>query len=206
MSRPRTKHTDTRREQIISAARTLFIRQGYAKTSVDDISSAIGMTKSSLYYYFKNKEELFYQTFEQEWKGNLTLFIKAARRKKEPDEQIIAYIKASLRYYEEIVVEHNIPIKRLIEHRYMFKDFLAEVNAERINFFASCIADGIDSGLFEPQTNPHQIADLIWKTKYSMQFDMLGNFTMHKPAKADFRHMEADIVLAIGLILKGIKA
>ena len=205
MSRQRTKHTDERREQILAAAKSLFIRHGYAKTSVDDISSAIGMTKSSLYYYFKNKEELFVQTFEQEWKRNLEQFIEASRRKKKPNEQIVAYVQASLRHYEEVVVDNNISVKRVIEHRNIVGAFLADFHSERISYFASCLDAGIDAGIFKSGINSQQIADLILKVKYSMQFDMLNGIKEQHPKLEDFRQMENEIVQAIELLLAGLR-
>lgn len=45
--------------QIIEAAGVTFSRFGFKKTTMDDIAFAAGKGKSSLYYYFKNKEEVF---------------------------------------------------------------------------------------------------------------------------------------------------
>ncbi|HYQ56793.1 MAG TPA: TetR/AcrR family transcriptional regulator [Draconibacterium sp.] len=47
------------KQQIIEAAGITFERYGFKKTSMDDIAFAAGKGKSSLYYYFKNKEEVF---------------------------------------------------------------------------------------------------------------------------------------------------
>jgi len=48
-----------KKEQIIKAARELFFRFGYSKTSMDDIAHECGMAKPTLYYYFPNKEAIF---------------------------------------------------------------------------------------------------------------------------------------------------
>lgn len=45
--------------QLIKAAAQIFQRYGFKKTTMDDIAFAAGKGKSSLYYYFKNKEEVF---------------------------------------------------------------------------------------------------------------------------------------------------
>lgn len=47
-----------RREDIITAAGELFIEQGYAATSIQQIADAVGCTKAALYYHFKDKEAL----------------------------------------------------------------------------------------------------------------------------------------------------
>jgi AcrR family transcriptional regulator len=46
------------RAEILRVALRLFTEKGYEGTSTRDISSALGMTKSSLYYHFRNKEEI----------------------------------------------------------------------------------------------------------------------------------------------------
>lgn len=52
--------------QIIEAAGLTFGRFGFKKTTMDDIAFAAGKGKSSLYYYFKNKEEVFEAVVDQE--------------------------------------------------------------------------------------------------------------------------------------------
>jgi AcrR family transcriptional regulator len=49
-----------RRVEILKSAAAAFRTRGYHATSVDDIAQTLRMTKGSLYYYFKNKEEILY--------------------------------------------------------------------------------------------------------------------------------------------------
>jgi len=48
---------DEMREHIISAAREIFARYGYRKTTMDDIAASIRRAKSSIYHYFPGKED-----------------------------------------------------------------------------------------------------------------------------------------------------
>jgi len=50
---------DSNRENILKIAREIFSKYGYKKTTLDDIANAVRKGKSSLYYYFKSKEDLF---------------------------------------------------------------------------------------------------------------------------------------------------
>ena len=50
--------TDTK-SKIIHAAIKLFPELGYEKTSMRRIAEEVGITKPALYYYYKNKDELF---------------------------------------------------------------------------------------------------------------------------------------------------
>lgn len=50
---------DEKRERILRSAEELFARQGYANTTMDQIVATLGMTKPFIYYYFRNKQEIF---------------------------------------------------------------------------------------------------------------------------------------------------
>lgn len=59
----RTREFDT--TEVVDKALQLFWRQGYEGTSLRDLLSATGLTKSSLYAAFGNKEELFHRVVER---------------------------------------------------------------------------------------------------------------------------------------------
>jgi AcrR family transcriptional regulator len=46
------------RDLLIEQASKLFRAKGYSATSIDDVTSACGITKGSLYYHFDSKEAL----------------------------------------------------------------------------------------------------------------------------------------------------
>ena len=56
----RTAATSDRRIEILKSAAAAFRRRGYHGASVDEIASALEMTKGNLYYYFKNKEDILF--------------------------------------------------------------------------------------------------------------------------------------------------
>lgn len=45
---------------ILDAAASVFMRLGFAGTTLDDICEALGATKGSIYYHFRNKSALFF--------------------------------------------------------------------------------------------------------------------------------------------------
>ncbi len=55
-----------KREQIIEAARELFHQFGFKKVSMDEIATKAGVTKKTIYMYFKSKEELLKYFIEEE--------------------------------------------------------------------------------------------------------------------------------------------
>ncbi|HEX3359151.1 MAG TPA: TetR/AcrR family transcriptional regulator [Tepidisphaeraceae bacterium] len=59
---------DNKRKQILAAAAQMFATQAYHKVRLDDVASAAGVGKGTLYVYFESKEELYftitYESFE----------------------------------------------------------------------------------------------------------------------------------------------
>jgi AcrR family transcriptional regulator len=54
-----TAGTDAQRERILQAAAGLFAAQGYANTTMAQIVRALDVTKPFVYYYFRDKQEIF---------------------------------------------------------------------------------------------------------------------------------------------------
>lgn len=59
----RTAQHDAKRAAILSQAAKLFNSHGSRSTTLSDIAEKLGLTKTSLYYYVKTKEELIYQCY-----------------------------------------------------------------------------------------------------------------------------------------------
>lgn len=57
-SRDRAAEREEKREAVLHAAAQAFSDNGFYKTSLDDIAERLGVTKPTLYYYAKNKEDL----------------------------------------------------------------------------------------------------------------------------------------------------
>ncbi|BAZ99086.1 TetR/AcrR family transcriptional regulator [Methanothermobacter sp. EMTCatA1] len=56
----RERERERRREQIIRAAEKAFFARGYDRVTMDEIAEEAEVNKALLYYYFKNKESLFF--------------------------------------------------------------------------------------------------------------------------------------------------
>ncbi|GGD96818.1 TetR family transcriptional regulator [Aureimonas endophytica] len=48
-----------KRQQILAGAQKVFVTMGFDAASMDDVTRAAGVSKSTLYVYFRSKEELF---------------------------------------------------------------------------------------------------------------------------------------------------
>src|SRR3982074_2269723 len=59
-----------KRRQIVEGARQVFLAQGFDAASMGEIARVAGVSKGTLYVYFKSKEELFEAIVRQECQAN----------------------------------------------------------------------------------------------------------------------------------------
>lgn len=53
------------KRKIFETSMELFAKKGYEATSVEEITSVVGVAKGTLYYHFSTKEEIFYFLVEE---------------------------------------------------------------------------------------------------------------------------------------------
>lgn len=90
------------RDQIVDAASKIFSRYGFKKTTMDEIAQAMYKGKSSIYYYFKSKEEIFEAVIEKEvsaLKSELTVAINQAGT---PEDKLRAYILTRMKAFQKM--------------------------------------------------------------------------------------------------------
>jgi AcrR family transcriptional regulator len=97
---------------IILSAQKLFQQFGVKKTTMNDIAAASGKAKSTLYYYFKSKDDVYDAVFHLEIR-NLRSYVKA-----KVDEQNLTSDKIRiyiLEFYKE--VRNKMNLYRLVNFR-----------------------------------------------------------------------------------------
>lgn len=60
-----------RRREILHAAARVFATRGYYPSTTDDIARAMGVTKGVIYYYFRSKEEIYFEVVSTAVEGAL---------------------------------------------------------------------------------------------------------------------------------------
>jgi AcrR family transcriptional regulator len=80
------------RTKIVSVAAKIFTRYGFKKTTMEEIAMASRKGKSSIYYYFSSKEDIFRAVVEQEAEELKSDLVKEISVIDDPIEQLRAYI------------------------------------------------------------------------------------------------------------------
>lgn len=143
------------RGKILQAARELFIERGFTDTSIRNIAEKIEYSPTTIYLYFKDKDDIFY-ALHQEGFTLLNQYFRALANVDEPFERLKAitraYVKFALenREYYDLMFISRAPMNAL-------KDDCDEWDEGQKSFQAlvgtvqECIAKGYFVGM-EPET------------------------------------------------------
>ena len=104
------------RKKIIITSGHIFSRYGYKKTTMDEISRALKMGKSSIYYYFRSKEEIFEAVVLHEaniLRHELTTAIKSVES---PVEKMKNYVFVRMKAFEKLSNYYNAIIDKNLDH------------------------------------------------------------------------------------------
>lgn len=97
------KQRELNKARIVDVAGELFYKNGYTKTSVNDIIKVVGISKGNFYNYFDSKEDVFFQIVNDVDEVIIN-YARNQQGKITPEELMMAYIRYRL---ERFFVERN---------------------------------------------------------------------------------------------------
>ncbi len=139
---------DKVRAEIVNVARKIFTRQGFRKTTMEDIAHASGKGKSSIYYYFKSKEEIFEAIVEKEAEELRAALEKEIQGSNDPMEKLKDYIMFRL-YHVKTVSNFYAALKEeTMAHMNFVEDVRRRFEEQEIHMVAEILESGISTGSF----------------------------------------------------------
>jgi AcrR family transcriptional regulator len=151
----RKRRKDARPDEIIEAARTVFLERGFAAAKVDEIASRAGASKGTVYLYFPTKEAL----FEGVMRVNVLSVIESAAAAITADEGVPAPVQLRMvleTFYREFVATDRKKLMHLMiaegPHFPALLDFYhRDVVSRGMFLLTQLIERGARRGEFDPQ-------------------------------------------------------
>ncbi|HVZ57367.1 MAG TPA: TetR/AcrR family transcriptional regulator [Chitinophagaceae bacterium] len=139
------------KERILQKAHELFIRYGVRSVSMDDIAAQLGMSKKTLYHYYRDKEELVDAVVSGVIETNRQHCLTDHLRAENPVHEIFLAFEMVQEMFTEMnpatlfdLQKYHPGVYRKIEsHKYDFLYQLIHANLE----------SGIRMGLYRPEIN-----------------------------------------------------
>ncbi len=136
------------RADIIQVASRIFSKQGYKKTTMEEIARTAGMGKSSLYYYYKSKEEIFEAVVVKEAQDLKRHLEKVIHTNKSPQERLKDYIMFRLYHQRAVSNFYKVLNEDSYEQMKFVKRIRSKFEDEEYKMVYNILDEGIKKGLF----------------------------------------------------------
>ncbi len=102
------------KDEISEVAAKLFAEKGYVGTSMRDIANALNVSIASVYYYYKNKEDLLYSIIDSIGEELLV----SLRRAKSDSDSPLEQLRRMIFYHTLLIKEKGDRIKVYVEEQH----------------------------------------------------------------------------------------
>jgi len=191
VARPRAADYDEKRRLLLHACADLFARQGYDRTSINDIAAACNVSKALIYHYYPNKEQLLVDIIRRHL-ADLLETVEAAVRRSDQASRLRAIIHALLEAYRDADALHKIQVNELSRLPEESQTELKAVERQLVGIFSEALAHAVPTLGGSPFLKPVTMS----------LFGMLNwHYMWFRPGGSMSREAYAD--LATNLILAG---
>lgn len=139
------------REHLMQQGYTQFSTYGLRKTSVEELATAVGISKAAFYLFFKSKEELFMDVVEraeESYRAQVLEALAAQPKDLPPRARFAATLRRAFMLYKTIpilqsfnrgdydIIARRIPLEKIQEHTASDRQFM-------LDLIAACREHGI---------------------------------------------------------------
>lgn len=93
---PKIIDRENKKREILIAAMRVFARHGVAKTKMIDIANEAGIGKGTIYEYFRNKDDIFFESFRYFMQQTDSIVAKRLQNIQDPVARLEGYIEGWL--------------------------------------------------------------------------------------------------------------
>lgn len=146
---PAPSRADAQRERVLTASVGVFSRRGFRATSMNEIAAGVGLSKPTLYHYFRSKDELLVRLYSGVLDESLRLAQEAVAAAGTPWEALRALVAGRVVY----TCEHQQVLKVCFEEEHELPAALAEQLLERRRAFEELVTSVVVAHLADhPET------------------------------------------------------
>jgi AcrR family transcriptional regulator len=136
------------RRRIILTASRIFSHYGFRKTTMDEISRALKKGKSSLYYYFGSKEEIFEAVVLYEANQLRKQLTHAIKEVESPPEKLRNYIYVRMKAFAKLSNYYNAVFDKNLDHYEFIEKIRSRYDREELAILRLLVYVGNSRGVF----------------------------------------------------------
>jgi AcrR family transcriptional regulator len=157
--------TPKTRNKIVDVARLLFAKNGLENTTMNEIATASGKGRRTLYTYFKSKEEIYQAVIEGEMDRLSERMNEVAKNNMEPEDKLVELIYTHLNMIKEAVQRNGNLRAEFFRNIILVESVRKNFDQNEQKLFTSIIAEGVRAGRFEVESIPLSVDILHYSVK-----------------------------------------
>jgi AcrR family transcriptional regulator len=152
MKKEITKEENARinmRNDIVDIASGVFAKFGFKKTTVDDIANALRKGKSSIYYYFSSKEDIFKAVVDKEADELRKKVLAILNSPQSSIEKIRAFLKTRMLAVRGMANYYTLITSNDISNITLVEKLRLKYDTEEHGFIKQLLSEGVANGEFK---------------------------------------------------------
>ncbi len=187
------------KQQILVAAKSVFIKYGYNKVSMDDIAKALGKSRSTLYHYFKNKKEVFELIAFTEFKRIMQLAELEVIKGKSIQDNLIDYYSKKADCANELLVAYSSLAEEIKAH----EDVFYEISKMQVEAEASVLRRILEWAIEQKEINTGKERDITFLSR--VLTTALRSFEQEVFLQNKFSTFKVNLSMLVEILCKGLR-
>lgn len=183
------------RETIVSTARDVFARYGFRKATMDEIAQAARKGKSTVYHYFRSKEEVFKAVVEKECSIMLKELTDAMNQEQTPQGRLLAYAITRMKAFNRLANFYSAFKDEYLEYYDFIQKLRKRYYKHEIETIKNILKQGVEERIFAVKH--------LELTAFALVTGMRG-LEYHWAVEKDVSKVEKNIISLFEVLLNGL--
>lgn len=204
---------ETRRKEIIDAAEKIIFSKGLEHATMEEIAEEAVVSKGTLYYYFKNKDDLYFALnnrglayLNQRFANVLTENIPGVELVRRMGEEFIDFVRTQPDYFDAMMHYERYEDFNEIEST-QIKERCKNNEHQAFTFTIRALQIGMQDGTINSKYSPERLAIQIWASIRGLtqmyHLHKKGHYReIFKDIEPDFDHLFED---SLELLFEGME-
>ncbi|MDR3714854.1 MAG: TetR/AcrR family transcriptional regulator [Puia sp.] len=192
------------KEKIGKVAMQCFTKFGLDKTTLDDIAKAVGLNKASLYYYYKNKEDIFLEVAMKEGQDFINSLQSKVLEKTGTEERIGYYMQERFDYYKNVLNLNRVSSETLNKLLPKFFELYDAMMKQEVKYLTQLIKDGVGSGELQ-EIHAGKLASSLISISDALKHSVEQKAILRGESDIDYSDSIREMKFLVSLIFKGLR-
>ncbi len=163
------RERDAVKDLILSAAREIFLAEGYENTSIRKIASKIEYSPGIIYNHFKDKNDLLLALHDKAFECKIEALFLSVQNMPDPLERLKATGRGYIQYGIDNPQDYELMfILSCTMEALAVKEEFWQDGAMAINMLKQNIVECMDAGYFRKDINPDEISLILWSQVHGL--------------------------------------